>query len=408
MTDGAPVTAALAGQPFSAGDDVIRNALAFMRKHLEMDVAYLSEFIGEELVFRAVDAELSEQSVSEGQIVPLNQVYCRHIIAGRLPELMPDTNFVPFAQTIAITTQLPIRAHMSIPIKRGDGSIYGMFCCFSREARPSLNDRDLEVMRAFASLSADQVNLRMSRETSIKAKRQTITDILDTNAFDIALQPIMNLQFKGTAGFEALCRFSPQPYRAPNLWFDDAANVGLQAALELQVLGGALRLLADLPPTAYLAVNTSPSTLATGQISPLMAGLDGKRIMVEITEHAAIDDVDTVLMEIDRLRERGVRVAVDDAGAGYSGLQQIVRLRPDVIKLDMSLTQNIDKDLARRALASAMVQFAKDTNATVVAEGIETAAELRTLKDIGVQLGQGYFLGKPALSSEVLTLRRQA
>lgn len=125
-------------------------------------------------------------------------------------------------------------------------------------------------------------------------------------------------------------------------------------------------------------------------------------MVVEITEHAAIENLDVLLMEIDRLRDLGVRIAVDDAGAGYSGLQQIIRLRPDVIKLDMSLTQDVDKDLARRSLASAMVQFAHDTNAHVVAEGIETEAEMRTLRSLGVEMGQGYHLGRPALAKMML------
>lgn len=107
-------------------------------------------------------------------------------------------------------------------------------------------------------------------------------------------------------------------------------------------------------------------------------------------------------MEIDRLRDLGAGIAVDDAGAGYSGLQQIIRLRPDVIKLDISLTHGVDKDLARWALASAIVQFAQDTNARVVADGIETEAEMRTLKNIGVELGQGHHLGRPALAFLVL------
>lgn len=140
----------------------------------------------------------------------------------------------------------------------------------------------------------------------------------------------------------------------------------------------------------------------------MVVTVGGHRVVIEITEHAAIYDLDLLLMEIDRLRDLGARIAIDDAGAGYSGLQQIIRLRPDVIKLDMSLTKNVDKDVARRSLAAAMVQFARDTNASVVAEGIETEAELRTLKSLGVELGQGYHLGRPALAQDVLGQLRQA
>lgn len=402
MTERMPAAAALAPHIASRGGDIVANSLAFVRSHLQMDVAYLSEFVDDNIVFRAVDAPGFEDSVSVGGGMPLADVYCQHILAGRLPELIPDTDDVPFAQTIPLTAQLPIRTHVSVPIHRTDGSVYGMFCCLGRTARPSLNDRDLEVVRAFAALSSDQVNAKLASAMKAQAKKDAIEDILKTSGFEIALQPIMRLKDARTAGYEALCRFNPQPYRPPNVWFDDAAEVGLQAALEVTVIAMALHVLPQLPQSCYLSLNTSPATLASGKVASLLDGYDGSRIVVEITEHDAIDDLDVLLMEIDRLRDLGVRIAVDDAGAGYSGLQQIVRLRPDVIKLDMSLTQDVDKDLARRSLASAMVQFAHDTNARVVAEGIETEAELRTLRKIGVEMGQGYYLGRPALASVVI------
>ncbi len=400
--------AALAPGIATDDGDLITNALAFVRSHLGMEAAFLTEFVGDDRIFRAVNAPGFEGIIDVGRATPLDCTYCKHVVSGHLPELIADTSKVPFTQTLAVTKGLPIRSYVSLPIRRADGSVYGTFCCLSRKPRLSLNSRDLEVMRAFASLCADQINVQLNAQSAEQAKRDAIENVLLTGAFEIALQPIMRLQDQQTAGYEALCRFSPQPYRAPNLWFDDAAKVGLQVALELHVIEVALAILPALKETCYLAVNTSPATLATGLVSPLVAAAGGARVVVEITEHAAVDDLDALLMEIDRLRDLGARIAVDDAGAGYSGLQQIIRLRPDVIKLDMSLTQNVDKDLARRSLATAMVQFAHDTNARVVAEGIETEAEMRTLKSLGVELGQGYHLGRPALASVMLPEMRLA
>lgn len=399
MTNKAPAAAAIVPRMIGSGDDVVGNALSFVRTHLDMEAAYLSEFVGEKTVFRAVSAPDAPELIPVGGTLNLDDVYCPHILAGRLPELIPDTDLVPFTQTIPATRRLPVRSHVSVPIHRLDGSVYGMFCCLSRQPRPSLNSRDLEVMRAFASLSADQVNARLMTDQATQSKRDAIRRIFDYQQFEIALQPIFRLKDQSTAGYEALCRFSPEPYRPPNTWFEDAGKVGLQSKLELFVIEVALELLTDLPGDSYLAVNASPATLAGGQLTDLIAKTDGSRILVEITEHAEIEDIDSLLMEIDRLRDLGARIAIDDAGAGYSGLQQIIRLRPDVIKLDMSLTQDVDKDLARRSLASAMVQFALDTNAHVVAEGIETEAAMRTLKKIGVEMGQGYHLARPELAS---------
>lgn len=408
MTKPAPAAAALMPGVMLGKGDVIASSLAFVRSHLKMDIAYLSEFVGDDMILRAVEAPGFEDVLTVGDVIPKEDDYCLHVLSGRLPELIPDTNHAPLAQTFPLTTTLPVRSLVDVPVFRSDGSIFGMFCCLGRTPRPTLNARDLEVVCAFANMSGDQVNAQSALEMKVKAKKDAIEDILHTSGFEIALQPILRLQDHQTAGYEALCRFSPRPYRPPNVWFDDAAEVGLQSSLEITVIEMALLNLPQLPAGCYLAVNSSPATLASGRIADVLDGFDGSRVIVEITEHDAIDDLDVLLMEIDRLRELGVRIAVDDAGAGYSGLQQIVRIRPDVIKLDMSLTQDVDKDLARRSLASAMVKFARDTNAHVVAEGIETEAELRTLRKIGVEMGQGYHLGRPALASVVMPNLRRA
>ena len=380
-------------------DDIVTSSLQFVRKHLEMEVAYLSEFQGDDFIFRAVSAPGFEDLVQVGGTMPLDLVYCRHILAGRLPELIPDTADEPFAQSIAITHDLPIRAHVSIPIIRSDGRPYGMFCCLSRDPKPGLNPRDLEVMRAFANLSAEHVNTQLTQEAEYSANLQSVEAALAQTAFDIALQPIVDLNTQRVAGYEALCRFTDKPYRPPNEWFDKAASVGLGEDLECCVIERALELLPKLAIDQYLSVNVSPETLSTGRLISLLKNKPARRVQIEITEHAVIKDLDLFSFEANRLRECGAILAVDDAGAGYSGLQQIIRLSPDVIKLDMSLTRDIDTDPIRRSLTAAMVKFAGDTSASLVAEGIETQSELDMLHGLGVSHGQGYFLGKPRLTA---------
>jgi len=117
--------------------------------------------------------------------------------------------------------------------------------------------------------------------------------------------------------------------------------------------------------------------------------------VLELTEHHRIDSYDSVLGAIEGLRRHGVRLAVDDAGAGYAGLHHILRLRPEILKLDMALTRGIDADPARRALATALVHFAAEIDSMIVAEGVETTEELDTLTSLGVQWAQGYLLGRP-------------
>lgn len=380
----------------ASAEGVVQSSLSFMRQHMGMEVAYLSEFDGEELVFRAVDAPGFEDVIATGDRMPLDETYCRHILSGELPEMIIDTADEPLAQTIPVTRSLPIKSHVSIPIRRRDGSVYGMFCCLSRAAQPTLNERDLKVMRAFADLSAQHINDTLAVRSEAVALRQMFEEMMVKSAFDIVFQPIMDIAQRRPVGFEALCRFRQEPYRAPNMWFEDAATIGLQPDIEICAIEKALTYLPMLPDDIYISVNASPATVETGLLTDVFTAYPAHRIVLEVTEHAEMLNTELLLDELLILRGMGIRLAIDDAGAGYSGLQQIVLLKPDIIKLDISLTTGLDRDVVRRSLASALVDFADKTNARLVAEGIETEAELSALLDLNVHLGQGYLLGRPA------------
>ncbi|MFQ6548380.1 EAL domain-containing protein [Aestuariibius sp. 2305UL40-4] len=386
----------------SSADTIIQEALDAVRAHFGMPIAYLSEIVGAESVFRSVSAPGLEDLIKPGDRRPLDAVYCQHILDGRLPELIPDTGAVPFAQTLPITREVPIGAHVSVPIRRADGSLYGMFCCLSPEPRPSLNPRDLSIMEMFASLSARHLNARLSAEATRRALAKTIGETLENGLFHMVFQPIFDLDGGRPTGFEALCRFDGLPYRSPDQWFRDAARIGQQSALEAATIRAALPILEQLPADVSLSVNASPSAVADGAIGAALKDAPAERIVLEITEHDRLENSDSVIRGLDRLRARGVKLAIDDVGAGYSGLQQILRLRPDILKLDLSLTADIDTDPARRALTVGLVQFARETGAILLAEGIERAEEAAVLRTLGVDRGQGYFLGRPARAEEAL------
>jgi EAL domain-containing protein (putative c-di-GMP-specific phosphodiesterase class I) len=393
---------ALAAVPVAG--DIVDTALETVRRHLGMDVAYLSEFNGDDLVFRAVSAPGFEALIKPGDMWPLDQVYCRHILEGRLPRLIRDTADEPVAQSLEITHKAPIRSHVSVPVMREDGSVYGMFCCLSQRSNPTLTDRDLAVMELFAEISAREVNAGLA----LRARRDRIVAVTEAaiaGAVDLVLQPICDLKTRAVAGYEVLSRFRGEPRRAPDLWFAEAAEVGLGEALESAVLRAALAQIGRLPAGVYLSVNASPSMVTGGVFAAAAAGTDLKRIVLEVTEQAMVADHDRMAFALDGLREAGLRVAVDDAGAGYSGLQQILRLKPDIIKLDMSLTRDVDRDAARASLAQALTLFAGRTRAAIVAEGIEREEELAVLRNLGVSHGQGWLLGRPAPMEEVLMRR---
>jgi EAL domain-containing protein (putative c-di-GMP-specific phosphodiesterase class I) len=211
----------------------------------------------------------------------------------------------------------------------------------------------------------------------------------------ILLQPIVELDTSRCVGFEALARFATTPDRPPHEWFAEAAAVGRGPELELLAIDRALQELPKLPAGSFLSLNASPALAATRALHTRLATVPRSRLVLELTEHERIVDYEALRPWLDDLRSDGVRIAVDDAGAGYAGLQQIVGLQPDIVKLDLALTRGIDKDPVRRALARCLVSFAEEIGAVVLAEGIETHSELEVLRALGIPLGQGYYLGRP-------------
>lgn len=230
-----------------------------------------------------------------------------------------------------------------------------------------------------------------------KLRRQVERAIAD-DAMSVALQPIVSLTTDRVTGVEALARFSADPHQTPDRWFADAAAVGLGTTLELFAVRKALGALPELPAWIYLSINASPRAITSPELIDLLSELGPRAssVVIEVTEHESIDDYGAMTRARADLRRLGVRLAVDDAGAGFASFRHILRLQPDIIKLDRALISGIDTDPARRALAASMVLFSMEVGATVVAEGVETAAELSTVLDLGIDAAQGYHLGRPS------------
>jgi EAL domain-containing protein (putative c-di-GMP-specific phosphodiesterase class I) len=212
---------------------------------------------------------------------------------------------------------------------------------------------------------------------------------------ETALQPIVDLTTGSVVGVESLARFSDA--RSPEAWFAEADSVGLGLDLELAFVRAGLARLAELPPHAYITLNVSPAAAASPELAEALTEAPRGRVVLEITEHSAVVDYPSLEHALDGFRYGGVRIAVDDAGAGFASLRHVLLLHPDVVKLDASLTCGIDADPHRRALVAAMVSFARAAECTLVAEGIETPEELAAVRALGVDCGQGFHLGRPAV-----------
>lgn len=214
------------------------------------------------------------------------------------------------------------------------------------------------------------------------------------------LQPIIDLNTGLAVGFEALARFpSEQP---AEVCFAEAWSLGVGAELELRAVDAALELLGLLGRDEFLAINVSPAVIVEQKFLDTILNVGSNRIVIEVTEHQPVESYEDLALACKQLQDQGIRIAIDDAGAGYASLHHILSLSPDIIKFDISLTRDIDVDPVKRTLVVSLLQFAKDTRAMVIAEGIETEAELATLKTLGVPLGQGFHIARPQDGLKVL------
>jgi len=211
-------------------------------------------------------------------------------------------------------------------------------------------------------------------------------------------QPIAELTTGAVAGYEALSRFDASGIAAtPDRWFAAAEHWGVNAPLQARVLGLGLAMRAVLPPDAFLTVNVDPHLLTDERVSGvLLDQADLSRLVVELTEHTLAQDPVQLTGVLDGLRSRGAMIAMDDAGTGYAGLSQLLALRPDIVKLDRELISGIDVDPVRRALAEVLGDLVGRMDGWVLAEGVETTGELDAVVSLGMALGQGWALARPA------------
>lgn len=261
------------------------------------------------------------------------------------------------------------------------------------------------VMQGGASLSAEviggivqeltsQLRREEIEEEQREAARGEIERFVAGDGLSMVFQPIVDLRTRVMVGLEALARFRSLPLRPPNEWFAEAVRLELGVQLELASVRQALRVLPRIPHDCYLSINCSHRAAVSPELASVLT-VDAPRVVLEITEHEAVEDYDALLHALGDLRANGVRVAIDDAGAGFASLRHTLRIAPDIVKLDISLTRDIDDDRGKHALAAALMSFADEMGMTVVAEGIETAAELEALLALGVPHGQGYYLAEP-------------
>jgi EAL domain-containing protein (putative c-di-GMP-specific phosphodiesterase class I) len=272
--------------------------------------------------------------------------------------------------------------------------VFGLLVCYGHAPKPDLDDSSEGYLHLMARVLAEHIELDADTGGDLRQQLDRIEGLIAPGGLAMVFQPICDLSTGEVVGAEALARFAAEPNHPPNVVFEDAWTAGRGVDLELAAVRAALTHLPELPPSVFLAVNLSPETILADELPELVVDV-GSRIVLEVPERATVGSPFDVGATMESLRRAGVRLAADDAGAGFESLSQILELRPELIKFDVSLTREVDTDPVRRGLASSLVGYASQSEAQIVAEGIQTESELHTLLELGFGLGQGHLLGVP-------------
>ena len=376
--------------------DATERILELARDQLNMDVAFVSEFSQGQEVVRLIQGDGGSFGLRREGSLPLKETYSQRMAQGGIRNGITDARTDHRVIDLAPTAEGGVGTYVGVPITFSYGRIYGTLSCLSHDVNPALGERDVRFMHAVALVLAEQLELRDVEWKRRSLQVQRVRRVLGRGELAMAYQPIFDLRSEQPVGVEALARFPAKHPPTPDRWFAEAEKVGLGLELEVLAIQSALESLTELPEHMYLAVNLSPRTVLSSRLRGALGGVPLERVVLELTEHARVEDYEPINRALDRLRDRGARLAIDDVGAGFASLRHILRMAPNIIKLDLALTRDIDSDPVRRAMASSLISFADETGASITAEGIETEGELQTLRSLGVEHGQGFRLAPPA------------
>lgn len=378
----------------------VERLLRRVRGLFGLEAAFVSRLADGQQTFTHIESD-DAFPVSVGDRRPLEMTLCQKVLDGLLPSVITDATKHEHSADIDVVQAGLVRTYLTVPVHLPDGHLYGTLCCLSSQPRPDLSEHAAAAL-AFA---AEQVGEMLGREQANTAARRQAQGRLDlllrTGGLRIALQPVVDLRTGLSVGAEALARFDDG--RSPDLWFPEAAAIGQCERLELAAFDAAVT--TQIPDGTFLAVNLSPAVLMSDVLQDrLRAMLAGEpstlsRIVVELTEHEQVQDYGALAAALAPFRARGLRLAVDDTGAGHSSLTHVLQLRPDVMKLDRALVTAIDRDPVRRALVKSLRHFCMASEVQLIAEGVETPQEAAALVSIGVRLAQGFHLGRPVLAA---------
>jgi EAL domain-containing protein (putative c-di-GMP-specific phosphodiesterase class I) len=365
---------------------------------MQMDLGFIVEFVDGREVYRVLNGDADSFGIREDEGVPGDAAYCMKMVRGELPNAIPDTAAEPRVRDLPITHSHRIGSYIAVPVRLADGSVFGSLGCLNHEPR-ELDERDVRLVSLLGETVGEAVQAIRDRDQ----ESLRIGQLIAAGDLKTVLQPIFDIRGGQCLGVEALSRF-PAEYGSPADVFNAAHCAGLGLALERLALRRAAALRPTLAADQFLSLNMTPSVAyEVAATENARTPTDLSAFVLEITEHTAVESYSKLRKRLQPWRHRGLRLAIDDAGAGYASLKHVVELEPDMIKIDRSLIHGSAADHARRSAISAFVTLAADLEAIVIAEGVELAEDLMAVRDLGIDAAQGYLLGRPTANRRKMT-----
>lgn len=369
----------------------VAELLRTAKKSLGLSLTFLTRLDGELQHLEIVESAIP--FFRDGQTQPQSSSLCQAILDGRLPSVIPNVAKLPEAMKTRAARFPRIRSFVSVPVSLSDGTLYGTFCAAGFTADNELTKRDHALMEVLASAAATLIEPGVQERRREAAVRARLEPLFSVGGLTVVLQPIVSLTDGTRVGAEALSRFPVEWSLAPNEVFAEATSIDIGVELELLAAQRALESLPNI--SGYLSINFSPETLLDERCRRLLEDSPSERIIVELSEHDPVHDYEALAKALSPLRDRGLRLAIDDVGVGFSSLRHIVVSAPDLIKLDLSIVAGVATDQVLRTLARSLAEFGHEVGASVVAEGVETKEDAVALRDAGVDFGQGWYFGRP-------------
>ena len=375
-------------------EQTLLSLLHAARTKLRMEVGFISRFDGDMRTFYLVDSAPGVNIVQSGGSDYRGESLCQRVVDGRVSQLIANAQTVAGANDLTAVKLVPVGAHISVPIVFSDGTVFGTFCVFSRYAIPELNHRSLAMCRVFADVASaliEEVSALPQYESHYWAKKKIeVTELLTEGRLKYAPAALINLNTGKQLGVELMPTLTQatENIASPVLLMHEVVRLGLANLIGVNLVERVISTLSATPDEHFVAINITPQLLAEFDFLEWLNQDMCKRVVFEISEHDRVSSYHDLKRILQPIRKSGIRLSIDNAGAGFASMQHILQLQPEFVKLDAGLTCGIASDPAQQAMLQALLLFSRTQGCTLIADGISNKWDEEYLLHSGISVGQ--------------------